>query len=80
MNYTFFVIAEDMEGLYSDLKSIDFYTKERYKTAEFVVEIQKQTLNSAERQKITNQIAFLLSLPPQKVVERYNYDVSKPIV
>ena len=39
MTYTFFLIAEDMEMLYSELKSLDFETKERYKTAEFAIEI-----------------------------------------
>lgn len=81
MNYTFYAVAEDREGLYSELKTLNFWTKERFTTAEFAITIKaKAALNSAERQNVTNQLAFVLSLPPTKVIEKYNYDPSETIV
>lgn len=66
--YAVYVYAEDRGGNTNDPKVKSFQTLDRYNAADFSLRFKQAFLNSAERLVVINQVAFVLSLFPNKYI------------
>ncbi|CAD8173591.1 unnamed protein product [Paramecium pentaurelia] len=76
-NYVVYAIAEDRSSLFSDIKSLKFNTTNRYNASSVTLTFKQSYLNQAERQNIMKKIAFVLSLPTTKVIEKTSYTTQR---
>ncbi|CAD8123188.1 unnamed protein product [Paramecium sonneborni] len=76
-NYVVYAIAEDRSSLFSDIKSLKFNTTNRFNASSVTLTFKQSYLNQAERQNIMKRIAFVLSLPSTKVIEKTSYTTQR---
>lgn len=72
--YVLYSVAEDRENKLSEIEQLNITSKDRYVTAEASVVFYTKALNEAQRKKIMEQMAFVLSLPTWKVLEKEDYE------
>eukprot|EP00828_Plagiopyla_frontata_P048232 TRINITY_DN9178_c0_g1_i1.p1 TRINITY_DN9178_c0_g1~~TRINITY_DN9178_c0_g1_i1.p1 ORF type:complete len:546 (+),score=71.98 TRINITY_DN9178_c0_g1_i1:127-1764(+) len=81
IQYVIYCFARDRWYNIGDVKQREFTTLSRYQAADLKMQFTQTYLNSAEKQNIIDDVAFVLSIDPSKMqVKQYYFSTSARII